>query len=100
MRITRTDHRSVVHPSRGLTRWRVTRRGGPITSRPTAYFNIVERAAKENLWRGSSNAFSFTQVVKRWGMKRSILSMELCQSSNTGRWEHVGHYTQMVWRNT
>src|ERR1700693_6306620 len=80
MRITRTDHKSVVHPSLGLILWLVRHKSGRITSPPTAYFNIVERAAKEKIF---GKGHHMRIVLRRWsavgGMKGSILSMERFQ---------------------
>ena len=55
----------------------------------------------ENLWMGTSRAFSFTNMVKSWGNeKRHFVRGTFPNVSTTGNWSDVGHYTQMVWRNT
>jgi hypothetical protein len=55
----------------------------------------------ENLWMGTSRRFSFTQMVGRWGNeKQHFVRGRFPNVSKTGNWADVGHYTQMVWRNT
>lgn len=55
----------------------------------------------ENLWMGTSHRFSFTQMVEGWGNeKQHFVRGTFPNVSNTGNWADVGHYTQMVWRNT
>jgi hypothetical protein len=55
----------------------------------------------ENLWIGTSRRFSFTQMVGTWGKeKQHFVRGTFPNVSNTGNWADVGHYTQMVWRNT
>ena len=55
----------------------------------------------ENLWMGTSRRFSFTQMVGSWGNeKQHFVNGTFPNVSNTGNWTDVGHYTQMVWRNT
>jgi Cysteine-rich secretory protein family/LysM domain len=55
----------------------------------------------ENLWMGTSHRFSFTQMVESWGNeKQHFVPGTFPNVSNTGNWADVGHYTQMVWRNT
>ena len=55
----------------------------------------------ENLWEGTSHAYSFTQMVSSWGDEgQHFVNGTFPNVSNTGRWEDVGHYTQTVWRNT
>ena len=55
----------------------------------------------ENLWMGTSHRFSFTQMVGSWGdEKQHFVKGTFPNVSNTGNWVDVGHYTQIVWRNT
>jgi hypothetical protein len=55
----------------------------------------------ENLWRGTAGAFSFTQMVDGWGAEKQYFVYKAFPNvSTTGRWQDVGHYTQMVWRTT
>lgn len=52
----------------------------------------------ENLWMGTRGAFSFDRMVSDWGSeKRMFRSGRFPDVSTTGRWEDVGHYTQIVW---
>jgi hypothetical protein len=55
----------------------------------------------ENLWRGTSHRFSFTQMIDSFGREKQYFKYGVFPNvSNTGNWIHVGHYTQVVWRNT
>lgn len=55
----------------------------------------------ENLWMGTSGSFSLTQMVEGWGSEKQYFVMGIFPDvSNTGNWADVGHYTQVVWRNT
>lgn len=55
----------------------------------------------ENLWMGTSGGFSYTQMVENWGNEKQHFVMgaypNVVNPSNPGV---VGHYTQVVWRNT
>ncbi len=55
----------------------------------------------ENLWAGTANAFSFQQMADGWiGEKQYYLHDRFPYVSRTGKWQDVGHYTQIIWRNT
>jgi hypothetical protein len=55
----------------------------------------------ENLWLGTSGAFSYTQMVDMWGSeKQYFIDGTFPDVSSTGSWSDVGHYTQIVWENT
>ncbi|MEB3333427.1 MAG: CAP domain-containing protein [Cyanobacteriota bacterium] len=55
----------------------------------------------ENLWLGSTGRFSPTAMVELWASERRAFQPGLFpEVSRSGRWEDVGHYTQMVWRQT
>lgn len=56
----------------------------------------------ENLAEGSPpQAFSVAQLVDMWGNEKRYLKGGIFPNvSSTGNWEDVGHYTQVVWRNT
>ncbi len=57
--------------------------------------------AGENLAEGTTAAFSVTQLVDMWGGEKQYFSNGTFPDvSSTGNWEDVGHYTQVVWRNT
>ncbi|MEA5628232.1 CAP domain-containing protein [Nostoc sp. UHCC 0251] len=50
---------------------------------------------------GTSGSFSFTQMLEGWGNeKQHFVIGTFPDVSNTGNWADVGHYTQVVWRNT
>jgi hypothetical protein len=55
----------------------------------------------ENLWLGTSGAFTYTQMVDMWGTeKQYFVGGTFPDVSSTGNWFDVGHYTQIVWENT
>ncbi|HEY9697856.1 MAG TPA: CAP domain-containing protein [Trichocoleus sp.] len=55
----------------------------------------------ENLWGGSAGRFSYTQMIESFGNeKRYFIRGTFPNVSSTGDWKDVGHYTQVVWRNT
>ena len=55
----------------------------------------------ENLWMGTSHAYSFTQMIDSFGdEKQHFVNGVFPNVSDTGNWVDVGHYTQVVWRNT
>ena len=57
--------------------------------------------AGENLAQGTTNAFSVTQLVDTWGgEKQYFRNGTFPNVSSSGNWGDVGHYTQIVWRNT
>lgn len=52
----------------------------------------------ENLWMGTRGAFSFDRMVADWGSeKRLFRAGQFPGVSTTGRWQDVGHYTQIIW---
>ncbi len=55
----------------------------------------------ENLWRGTSGDYTNTQMVDKWGKeKENFVEGTFPDVSSTGNWLDVGHYTQIVWKNT
>jgi hypothetical protein len=55
----------------------------------------------QNLWQGTSGFFSITQMVDGWGSEKQFYKVGTFPNvSTTGHWEDVGHYTQMIWKNT
>ena len=55
----------------------------------------------ENLWAGTASAFSFKQMVDGWiNEKQFFRDGVFPDVSTTGQWQDVGHYTQIIWRNT
>ena len=55
----------------------------------------------ENLWTGTAGAWSPAEMVKFWAEeKRGFRNGTFPNVSRSGAWDDVGHYTQMVWRDT
>lgn len=55
----------------------------------------------ENLWAGTPSAFSFEEMSGAWiDEKRFYIHARFPYVSNTGQWQDVGHYTQIIWRDT
>jgi hypothetical protein len=54
----------------------------------------------ENLWWGTTNAFSFGDMVDAWGAEKKLFREGLFPDCRVSRSAVVGHYTQIVWRNT
>jgi hypothetical protein len=55
----------------------------------------------ENLWAGTRGAFSPEEMVGYWiAEKRDYKPGPIPAVSRSGDFENVGHYTQVVWRDT
>ena len=55
----------------------------------------------ENLWMGTRGAWSPAEMVAYWAEeRREFRPGTFPDVSRTGALEDVGHYTQMVWRDT
>ena len=54
----------------------------------------------ENLWWGTANAFTFGDMVEFWTAERKSFREGIFPDCRTSRSAVVGHYTQIVWRNT
>lgn len=55
----------------------------------------------ENLWMGTTGYYSLTNMVDSWGAeKRYYRNGVFPDVSSSGNWADVGHYTQVIWRNT
>jgi hypothetical protein len=55
----------------------------------------------ENLWLGTSGHFTPEQMVGMWvEEKRHFVPKPIPFSSRTGNFDDVGHYTQVMWRDT
>lgn len=55
----------------------------------------------ENLWKGTAGAFSYTTMAEAWASERQYFKYGVFPDvSTTGNWAAVGHYTQMIWKNT
>lgn len=51
----------------------------------------------ENLWMGTRSYYSFTQMVNMWSQEKLLLPRLRRWYDDTAA---VGHYTQMVWKDT
>lgn len=51
----------------------------------------------ENLWWGTADVFSYTDMVKAWGNEKSAFHYGIFPDCGKGM---IGHYTQIVWKNT
>ena len=57
--------------------------------------------AGENLWAGTAGLYSAEQIVGTMiAEKRDFEPGVFPQVSRTGAWRDVGHYTQIIWRET
>lgn len=55
----------------------------------------------ENLWMGTRGYYPVQRMVKAWEEeKKAFRPGRFPDNSRTGSWEDVGHYTQMVWKDT
>jgi hypothetical protein len=54
----------------------------------------------ENIWWGTTGAFTFVQMVDFWGSEKKAFRYGVFPDCQTNRSAVVGHYTQMVWKNT
>lgn len=53
----------------------------------------------ENLFMGSRGAYRYDEMARLWADERRVYRAGVVPDiSTTGRWQDVGHYTQMVWR--
>jgi hypothetical protein len=61
----------------------------------------TRRGAGENLWTGTAGYYSADDMVGGFLNERKFYRPgTFPQVSNTGRWEDVGHYTQVIWPST
>ncbi|HEY4060690.1 MAG TPA: CAP domain-containing protein [Puia sp.] len=54
----------------------------------------------ENIWWGTTGAFSYGQMVGFWGSERKVFKYGVFPDCRTNHSAVVGHYTQIVWKNT
>ena len=55
----------------------------------------------ENLWMGSRGAFSLEHMLANWASEKRMFRAGVFPNvSTTGRWEDVGHYSQIIWPGT
>lgn len=58
-------------------------------------------AEGENLFMGSRGAYRYDEMARLWVDEgRAYRAGAFPDISDTGRWQDVGHYTQIVWRRT
>ncbi|HEY4109069.1 CAP domain-containing protein [Puia sp.] len=54
----------------------------------------------ENLWWGTADAFGYADMVAMWGNEKSNFRYGAFPDVSTSKSAMVGHYTQIVWKNT
>lgn len=55
----------------------------------------------ENLWAGTAGSFGYDEMASRWiEEKRYFIYDRFPYVSSTGNWSDVGHYTQIIWKDT
>lgn len=55
----------------------------------------------ENLWMGTAGAYTLGQMVGGWTAEKASFRPGVFPDVATrGGWQAVGHYTQMIWRDT
>jgi len=54
----------------------------------------------ENLWWGTTGAYSYTQMVEFWGNEKNGFLYGTFPNCKKSRSSVVGHYTQIIWKNT
>ena len=56
---------------------------------------------RENLWMGTTGAYSPEQMVATWGAEKRFFRPGIFPAvSTTGIWSDVAHYTTMIWPTT
>ncbi len=56
---------------------------------------------RENLWMGTTGAFSPEQMVATWTGERRFFRPGIFPNvSTTGNWLDISHYTTLIWRTT
>ncbi len=59
------------------------------------------QGAGENLWMGTSGHYQPEAMIGAFiGEKQYFRSGKFPEVSTTGRWQDVGHYTQLIWPTT
>ena len=55
----------------------------------------------ENLWAGTAGRFEYEAMVGAWiDEKQYYIHDRFPYVSSTGNWQDVGHYTQIIWRDS
>jgi hypothetical protein len=69
-----------------------------------AFYHAPERTIDpegENLWAGTRGAYSIEAMVDAWAREERVFKMgRFPDNGTTGKVADVGHYTQLIWRNT
>jgi len=61
----------------------------------------VRQGAGENLWAGRAGFYSAEEMIGTMvDEKRHFIPGQFPRVSNSGQWRDVGHYTQLIWRET
>jgi hypothetical protein len=61
----------------------------------------VAQTEGENLWMGTEGGWPLEQMIQDWADEGKLYRYDVFpKGSKTGNWEDIGHYTQMVWRDT
>lgn len=59
------------------------------------------RPQGENLWMGTRNAYSFSEMAESWVDERHMYDGgSIDQAMSDGSFGDIGHYTQIIWRDT
>lgn len=77
-------------------------------SRQLAVRDVLQHATQdesepqgENLWAGSVGFYTPEDMIESWAEEKAEFRPgAFPHVSRTGHWKDVGHYTQMVWRDT
>ena len=55
----------------------------------------------ENLWKGTRNAYALDTMFGGWAREKALFRAGVFpEVSSNGRWADVGHYTQIIWKDT
>ncbi len=61
----------------------------------------TQKKQGENLWQGSKGEYSPEDMVGLWIEERAFFKNgKFPDVSTSGKWEDVGHYTQLIWYGT
>lgn len=61
----------------------------------------TQKKQGENLWQGSKGEYSPEDMVALWIEERALFKNgKFPDVSTSGKWEDVGHYTQLIWHGT
>jgi uncharacterized protein YkwD len=55
----------------------------------------------ENLWAGTRGAYAYREMIAAWADEAAnFVNAPTPRFSRTGQWQDVGHYAQIIWRDT